>query len=292
MEFELNENQKMIAQMVKDLGEKEIKPKLMEWDESQTLPIELLKDKMGPLGLLGILVPQEYGGAGLGYFEYVTAISEIGKVCGSIGLSVAAHNSLCSGHINQFANDEQKKKWLSKLATGEWLGAWALTEPNTGSDAMRMKCTAVEEGDDYIINGTKTWITHGKSSDVVVAIVRTGELLDSRGMTAFVIERGTPGLKAGKKEDKLGMRSSETTEVIFEDCRVPKANILGQVGEGFIQAMKVLDGGRISIAALGLGIAKGALMQVFNTPRKGSNSVSQFQISREFPLNWPIWLLK
>lgn len=259
MDFELNENQKMIAQMVRDLGEKEIKPRLMEWDEVQELPIELLKEKMGPLGLLGILVPEEYGGSGFGYAEYVTAVSEVGRICGSIGLSTAAHNSLCTGHILQFANEEQKQNWLPKLASGQWLGAWALTEPNTGSDAMRMKCTAVEDGDDFILNGTKTWITHGKSSDVMVAIVRTGELLDSHGMTAFVIERGTPGLKAGKKEDKLGMRASETAEVIFEDCRVPKANILGKVGEGFIQAMKVLDGGRISIAALGLGIAKGAL---------------------------------
>ena len=259
MNFELNENQKMIAQMVKDLGDKEIRPRLMEWDEAQTLPIELLKEKMGALGLMGILIPEEFGGAGFGYTEYVTAISEIGKICGSIGLSVAAHNSLCSGHINQFANDEQKKRWLPKLATGHWLGAWALTEPNTGSDAMRMKCTATEDGDHFVLNGTKTWITHGITSDVVVVIARTGELLDSHGMTAFVVERGTPGLKAGKKENKLGMRASETAEVIFDDCRVHKDNILGQVGEGFIQAMKILDGGRISIAALGLGIAKGAL---------------------------------
>lgn len=259
MNFELNENQKMIAQMVKDLGDKEIRPRLMEWDEAQTLPIELLKEKMGPLGLMGILIPEEYGGAGFGYAEYVTAVSEIGKICGSIALSVAAHNSLCSGHINMFANEEQKNKWLPKLASGEWLGAWALTEPNTGSDAMRMKCIAAEDGDHFVLNGTKTWITHGISSDVIVVIARTGELLDSHGMTAFVVERGNPGLKAGKKENKLGMRASETAEVIFDNCRVHKDNILGQVGEGFIQAMKILDGGRISIAALGLGIAKGAL---------------------------------
>src|SRR5690606_18357328 len=195
---------------------------------------------------------------GLGYFEYISTIVEVARICGSVGLSVAAHNSLCTGHILQFGSDEQKAKWLPKLATGEWLGAWALTEPNTGSDAMRMKCTARKEGDEWVLNGTKSWITHGKSSDVVVAIVRTGELLDSKGMTAFVIERGTPGLKAGKKENKLGMRSSETAEVIFEECRVPEANVLGQVGEGFQQAMKILDGGRISIAALSVGIAKGA----------------------------------
>lgn len=254
----MNENQKMIAQMIRDFGEKEIKPKLMEWDESQEFPVEVFK-KLGELGLMGVLVPQEYGGSGLGYFEYVTVISEIGKICGSIGLSTAAHNSLCTGHIMQFANEEQKKKWLPKLASAEWIGAWALTEANTGSDAMRMKCTATQDGDYWVINGAKTWITHGISGDIVVAIVRTGELLDSHGMTAFAIERGTPGMSGGKKENKLGMRASETAEVIFDNCRVHKDNILGEVGEGFIQAMKVLDGGRISIGALGLGIAKGAL---------------------------------
>jgi alkylation response protein AidB-like acyl-CoA dehydrogenase len=253
----------MIQQMVRDFAEKEIKPNLMHWDEEQILPIETLK-KLGELGLLGILVPTEYGGAGFGYFEYVTALTEIGKVCGSLGLSVAAHNSLCTGHIKDFGNEEQKKKWLPKLATGEWLGAWALTEANTGSDAMRMKCTAVQDGDYWVINGAKNWITHGKSSDIVVAIVRTGDLLDSHGMTAFAVERGTPGLKAGKKENKLGMRASETAEVIFENCRVHKDNILGKVGDGFIQAMKILDGGRISIAALSLGIAKGALEASIN----------------------------
>ncbi len=262
-DFALSENQKMIQQMVRDFAEKEIKPNLMHWDEEQILPIETLK-KLGELGLLGILVPTEYGGAGFGYFEYVTALTEIGKVCGSLGLSVAAHNSLCTGHIKDFGNEEQKKKWLPKLATGEWLGAWALTEANTGSDAMRMKCTAVQDGDYWVINGAKNWITHGKSSDIVVAIVRTGDLLDSHGMTAFAVERGTPGLKAGKKENKLGMRASETAEVIFENCRVHKDNILGKVGDGFIQAMKILDGGRISIAALSLGIAKGALEASIN----------------------------
>ncbi|HEX2617443.1 MAG TPA: acyl-CoA dehydrogenase family protein [Flavobacteriales bacterium] len=258
MEFNETENQRMIAQAVRDLVEKEVRPFLMDWDERQHMPIDLFKKHFGPAGMLGVLVPEEYGGAGLGYMEYVSTIVEVARVCGSIGLSVAAHNSLCTGHILQFASKEQKSKWLPKLASGEWLGAWALTEPNTGSDAMRMKCTAKKDGNAWVLNGTKCWITHGISSDVVVAIVRTGELLDSKGMTAFVIERGTPGLKAGKKENKLGMRSSETAEVIFEDCRVPEANILGQVGEGFQQAMKVLDGGRISIAALSLGIAKGA----------------------------------
>lgn len=258
MNFELNENQQMIADMIRNFGDKEIRPRLMEWDESQELPIDVLK-KLGDLGLMGVLVPTEYGGSGFGYFEYVTALTEIGSICGSIGLSVAAHNSLCTGHILQFGNEEQKQKYLPKLASAEYLGAWALTEPNTGSDAMRMKVTATKDGDYYILNGAKCWITHGKSSDVLVAIVRTGELLDSHGMSTFIIDRNNPGLKAGKKENKLGMRASETAEVIFEDCRVHKSMMLGEEGDGFIQAMKVLDGGRISIAALSLGIAKGAL---------------------------------
>ena len=271
MDFIANDNQQMIADMIRDFGEKNIRPRLMEWDENQELPIEVLK-KLGELGLLGVLVPEEYGGSGFGYYEYVTAVSEIGRICGSIGLSVAAHNSLCTGHILENANEEQKKRWLPKLATGEWLGAWALTEANTGSDAMRMKTTAEQDGDYWVLNGTKNWITHGISSDIVVAIVRTGELLDSHGMTAFAIERGNPGLKAGKKENKLGMRASETAEVIFDNCRVDKDNIIGNVGEGFIQAMKVLDGGRISIAALALGIAKGS----FDAARKYSKEREQF----------------
>lgn len=257
LSFNLTENQMMIVQSVRDFAEREIRPYVMEWDESQEFPVDLFR-KMGKQGYLGVLVPEVYGGAGLGYIEYVHIIVEIAKVCGSIGLSTAAHNSLCTNHILSFANETQKKKYLPKLATGEWIGAWALTEPNTGSDAMRMKCVALKDGNDYILNGTKCWITHGKSSDVLVVIARTGELLDSHGMTAFVVERGTPGLKAGKKENKLGMRASETAEVIFEDCRVSADNILGNVGDGFIQAMKILDGGRISIASLGLGIAKGA----------------------------------
>lgn len=257
MNFEQTDSAKAVAQMARDFAEKEIKPYLMDWDESQELPLQTLK-KMGELGLMGVLVPEEYGGAGMGYFEYVNAIVEVAKVCGSVGLSMAAHNSLCTNHILSFGNEAQKKKYLPKLATCEHLGAWALTEPNTGSDAMRMKCTARKEGDKWIINGTKCWITHGKSSDVVVAIIRTGELLDSKGMTAFVIERNNPGLKAGKKENKLGMRCSETAEVIFDNCVVGEDAVLGNVGEGFQQAMKILDGGRISIAALGLGIAKGA----------------------------------
>lgn len=257
MDFELNENQKLIASMIKDFGEKEITPFRNQWDDDQTFPIEVMK-KLGELGLMGVVVPQEYGGSGFGYDEYITAISELAKLDPGIGLSMAAHNSLCTGHILQFGSEEQKQRWLPKLATAEWLGAWGLTEPNTGSDAGNMRTTAKKEGTEWVINGTKNWITHGKSSDIAVVIVRTGELGDSHGMTAFVVERGTPGFKAGKKENKLGMRTSETAEMIFEDCRVPEENILGEVGYGFIQSMKVLDGGRISIAALSLGIAEGA----------------------------------
>lgn len=257
-DFHLNENQKMIADMIRKFGKEEILPHFMKWDEEQIFPVDLFR-KMGELGLMGVLVPQEYGGAGLSYTEYVTVISEIGKMCGSIGLSVAAHNSLCTGHILQFGNEEQKKKYLPKLASGQWIGAWGLTEANTGSDAMRMKCVARKEGEYWIINGTKNWITHGITGDVAVVLVRTGELLDSHGITAFIVERGTPGFRGGKKENKLGMRSSETAELIFEDCKVHESQIIGNVGEGFIQAMKVLDGGRISIAALSVGIAKGAL---------------------------------
>jgi alkylation response protein AidB-like acyl-CoA dehydrogenase len=258
MSFQMSENQQMIADMIRKFGKEHIYPKMMEWDESQEFPIEVFK-KLGELGLMGVLVPTEYGGSGFGYTEYVTAITELGSICGSIALSMAAHNSLCTGHILQFANEEQKKKYLPKLATAEWIGAWGLTEANTGSDAMRMKCTAVQDGDYWVINGTKNWITHGITGNVAVVLVRTGELLDSHGITAFIIERGTPGFKGGKKENKLGMRASETAELIFENCRVHKSQVIGQVGDGFVQAMKVLDGGRISIAALSLGIAKGAL---------------------------------
>lgn len=257
MSVEAINNLQLIKESARDFAEQYIRPHVMEWDESQHFPIDLFH-KMGEYGFLGVLVPEQYHGGGLGYQEYITVIEEIAKVCGSIGLSVAAHNSLCTNHLLLFGNDEQKEKYLPKLATGEWIGAWGLTEPNTGSDAGRMKTVAERDGDYFIINGAKNFITHGKSGNVVVVIVRTGEPLDSHGMTAFVIERGTPGFSAGKKENKLGMRASETTELIFNNCRVHKSQILGKEGEGFIQAMKVLDGGRISIAALSLGIAKGA----------------------------------
>ncbi len=257
MDFTPNENQKMIAQMVKDFAEKEIRPYVMHWDENEIFPVDVMK-KMGELGLLGIFIPQEYGGSGFGYFEYMSALIELGKVCGGIALSVAAHNSLCTGHIYYHGSEEQKKKYLPKLATGEWIGAWGLTEPNTGSDAMRMKCVAHKDGNDWVINGAKTWITHGLSGDVAVVLVRTGELLDSNGITAFIVEKGTPGFSAVKIKNKLGVRASETAELIFDNVRVPEENVIGEVGQGFKQAMKVLDGGRISIASVSLGIAKGA----------------------------------
>ena len=231
---------------------------MMEWDGSQEFPVEVFK-KLGELGLMGVLVPTEYGGSGFGYSEYVTAITELGCICGSIALSMAAHNSLCTGHILQFGNEEQKKKYLPKLATAEWIGAWGLTEANTGSDAMRMQCVAVKDGEHWVLNGTKNWITHGITGNVAVVLARTGDLLDSHGITAFIVERTAEGFRGGKKENKLGMRASETAELIFENCRVHESQVLGKVGDGFVQAMKVLDGGRISIAALSLGIAKGAL---------------------------------
>lgn len=271
MDFSTTENQKMIAQTIRDFADKHIRPKMMEWDESQEFPVHIFKE-LGKLGLMGVLVPAEYGGSGFSYTEYVTAIVELSRVCGSIGLSMAAHNSLCTGHILQFGNEEQKQKYLPKLATAEWIGAWGLTEANTGSDALRMQCVAKKVGDEWVINGNKNWITHGKSGDVAVVLARTGELLDSHGISAFIVERGTKGFKAGKKENKLGMRASETVEMIFEDCHIPAANLLGKEGEGFKQAMKVLDGGRISIASLGLGIAKGA----FDAAVKYSKEREQF----------------
>lgn len=257
MNFEYNETQAMIADSIRDFAEQNIRPHIMEWDESQHFPVELFK-KLGEMGYMGVLVPEELGGSGLGYHEYITVIEEISKVDPSIGLSVAAHNSLCTNHILTFGNEEQKKKWIPKLATAEHIGAWGLTEHNTGSDAGGMNTTAVRDGDHWIVNGAKNFITHAKSGDIAVVIVRTGEKGDSRGMTAFVFEKGMPGFTSGKKEDKLGMRASETAELIFDNCRIPDANRLGEVGEGFIQAMKILDGGRISIGALSLGIAKGA----------------------------------
>ena len=257
MDFSYNETQSMIAQSIRDFAEQHIRPFIMEWDEAQIFPVPLFK-KLGEMGFMGVLVPEELGGSGLGYHEYITIIEEISKVDSSIGLSIAAHNSLCTNHILSFGTEEQKKRWIPKLASGEHIGAWGLTEHNTGSDAGGMNTTAVKEGDDWIINGAKNFITHAISGDVAVVIVRTGEKGNSRGTTAFVLEKGMKGFTSGKKENKLGMRASETAELIFDNCRVPDSHRLGEVGEGFIQAMKILDGGRISIGALSLGIAKGA----------------------------------
>ena len=257
MDFNLTENQRMIQEMTRDFAKQMVLPYRNEWDDKEHFPIDILKEA-GELGLLGVLVPEEYGGSGMGYLEYVSVLTELGKVCGGFGLSVAAHNSLCTGHILQHGNEEQKKKYLPALATGEHIGAWGLTEPNTGSDAMRMKCVAEKDGDEWVINGMKTWITHALSADVYVILVRTGELLDSNGISAFIIEKGTPGLTANKITNKVGVRASETAELYFDNVRVPAANLIGEEGQGFKQAMKVLDGGRISIAALSLGVAKGA----------------------------------
>ena len=257
MNFNQDEITSQVAETARNFAIQHIKPFVMEWDESQHFPVEVFKE-LGKLGMMGVFVPEVYGGSGLGYFEYKVVIEEIAKVCGSIGLSVAAHNSLCTGHILLFGNDEQKKKYLPKLATAEWIGAWGLTEPNTGSDAGNMKCTAVKNGDKWVLNGTKNWITHGKTGDVAVVIARTGEPRTRNNSTAFVVERGITGFLGGKKENKLGMRASETAEMIFDNCIIADEQRLGEVGEGFKQAMKVLDGGRISIASLSLGIAKGA----------------------------------
>jgi len=279
IDFQPSELTQQVAETAREFARQNIKPYVMDWDETQEFPVNVFKE-MGKLGLMGVVVPEEYGGAGLGYAEYVAVISEISKVCGSIGLSVAAHNSLCTGHILAFGNETQKSRYLPKLATAEWLGAWGLTEPNTGSDAGNMKCVAVKDGNDWVINGTKSWITHGKSGDIAVVICRTGEPRTRDNATAFIVERGTPGFSGGKKENKLGMRASETAEMIFDNCRIPDENRLGEVGEGFKQAMKVLDGGRISIAALSLGIATGAFeaaVQYSKERHQFDQPISNFQ---------------
>jgi alkylation response protein AidB-like acyl-CoA dehydrogenase len=279
MNFDYNETQSMIAQSIRDFAEQNIRPHIMEWDEAQVFPVPLFK-KLGEMGFMGVLVPHELGGSGLGYHEYITIIEEISKVDPSIGLSVAAHNSLCTNHILTFGNEEQKKKWIPKLATGEHIGAWGLTEHGTGSDAGGMNTTAVRDGDFWVVNGSKNFITHAISGDISVVIVRTGEKGDSKGMTAFVFEKGMPGFGSGKKENKLGMRASETAELIFDNCRIPDANRLGDVGQGFIQAMKILDGGRISIGALSLGIAKGAYEAALKYSKERhqfGKAISEFQ---------------
>ncbi|MEY4702919.1 MAG: hypothetical protein RIR96_816 [Bacteroidota bacterium] len=279
MHFETSELTQQVAQSARDFAQQHIRPNLMEWDESQEFPIHIFKE-LGKLGMMGVLVPEAYGGTSLGYFEYNAIIQEIAKVCGSVGLSLAAHNSLCTGHILAFGNEAQKQKYLPKLATAEHIGAWGLTEPNTGSDAGNMKTTAVRDGDKWIINGTKSWITHGKSGDVAVVMCRTGEPRAKNNSTAFIVERGTPGFSAGKKENKLGMRASETAEMIFDQCVVSDENRLGEVGDGFKQSMKILDGGRISIAALSLGIARGAYeaaLQYSKERHQFDQPISNFQ---------------
>jgi len=279
MEFLETELTQQVAQTAKDFAQQQIKPYLMEWDESQEFPVHVFKE-LGNLGMMGVLVPEHYGGTGLGYFEYNVIIQEISKVCGSVGLSLAAHNSLCTNHILSFGNENQKQKYLPKLATAEHIGAWGLTEANTGSDAGNMRTTAVKQGDNWVINGTKNWITHGKSGDVAIVICRTGEPRAKNNSTAFIVDRDTPGFSAGKKENKLGMRASETAEMIFDNCIISDEQRLGEVGEGFKQAMKILDGGRISIAALSLGIAKGAYeaaLQYSKERHQFDQPISNFQ---------------
>jgi len=279
MEFATEELTQQVARTARDFAAQYIRPHVMEWDEAQHFPHEIFKE-LGRLGMMGVLVPEEYGGSGLSYIEYVAIIEEIAKVCGAIGLSVAAHNSLCTGHILAFGNEEQKKKYLPALASAQALGAWGLTEANTGSDAGNMACTAVKDGGDWVLNGTKNWITHGISGDIAVVVARTGEPRTKNNATAFVVERGTKGFSGGKKENKLGMRASETAEMIFDNCRIPDANRLGDVGNGFQQALKVLDGGRISIAALSVGIAKGALeaaLQYSKERHQFDQPISNFQ---------------
>lgn len=279
MNFSVSELTKQVAETARDFAEKNIRPYVMEWDEKQIFPREMFRE-MGKIGLMGVLVPEKYGGSGLSYFEYNAIIQEIARVDGAIGLSVAAHNSLCTGHIMTFGNEEQKQRYLPKLATAEYIGAWGLTEPETGSDAGNMSCIAVKDGNQWIINGTKTWITHGKSGDVAVVMCRTGEPLAHHNVTAFIVDGSNPGFKRGKKENKLGMRASETAQMIFEDCRVGEDAMLGNKGDGFKQAMKILDGGRISIGALSLGIARGAFeaaVKYAKERRQFGKPISEFQ---------------
>ncbi len=270
-EINTSETQRMVFEAARDFAAQYIFPNIMEWDEAQYFPKEIF-EKAGALGFMGMIIPEAYGGSGMGYHEYVTLIETISIVDPSIGLSIAAHNSLCSNHIYSFGNEEQRLRWLPNLCSGSLIGAWGLTEHNTGSDAKGMTTTALKDGNTWVLNGTKNFITHGISGDIAVVIARNGEKGDSRGMTAFVVERGTPGFTAGKKENKLGMRASETAEMIFDNCVIPDENRLGPVGEGFIQSMKILDGGRISIAALSLGVAKGS----FNASLKYSKERKQF----------------
>lgn len=280
--LEFNEEQEVIRDTIKDFAENKIRPKIMEWDEAQIFPVDVMH-QLGELGFLGILVPEKYSGAGLGYTEYALVVEEIAKVDPSVSLSVAAHNGLCTNHINLFANEELKEKYLPDLATGRKIGAWGLTEPGSGTDAGGMKTTAVKEGNEYVLNGTKTFITHGASGETAVIMAVTDPSKGTKGISAFIVEMDTPGFITGKKENKLGMRASETTQLIFENCRVPAENLIGNEGEGFIQAMKILEGGRISIAALSCGLTAGCLeasLKYSGERKQFGKPISDFQAIR------------
>jgi alkylation response protein AidB-like acyl-CoA dehydrogenase len=279
LDFQLNDEQLHLKKMVRDFAQSEIAPNVMKWDEPGTFPLETVKE-LGKLGLMGIVFPTDYSGAGMGYVEYVIAIEELSRVDGSVGIIVAAHTSLCSNHIFIAGNEEQKRKYIPKLATGEFIGAWGLTEPGSGSDAGGARCTAVRKGNKWVMNGTKTFITNARYADVVVVIAVTDKTAHTHGLSAFVVDKGTKGFRIGKKEDKLGLRASDTSELIFEDCELPLENLLGHEGEGFVDAMKVLDGGRISIAALGLGMAQGAYEAALNYSKQRKQfgkAISEFQ---------------
>ncbi|HSY72812.1 MAG TPA: acyl-CoA dehydrogenase [Alloacidobacterium sp.] len=277
--FKLTDEQEHLRKEIRDFAQREILPNVMRWDEASEFPADVVR-QMGQMGLMGIIFPAEYGGAGLGYVDYMTAIEELSAVDGSIGIIVAAHNSLCSNHIFLAGNEEQRRKYIPKLASGEWLGAWGLTEPNSGSDAAGAKTTAVRKGDTWVLNGNKTFITNGHYADVAVVIAVTDKTQGTHGLSAFVVEKGTPGFRPGKKENKLGLRASDTSELIFEDCEIPAENLLGNLGEGFVDSMRVLDGGRISIAALSLGIARGALeasLHYVKERRQFGKAIAEFQ---------------
>jgi alkylation response protein AidB-like acyl-CoA dehydrogenase len=279
LDFLLNEEQLQLKKSVREFAEREIGPNVMKWDESGEFPLATIKE-LGKLGLLGMVFPAQYNGAGMGYVEYATAIEELSRVDGSVGIIVAAHTSLCSNHIFIAGTEEQKKKYVSKLATGEYLGAWGLTEPSSGSDAGSARMTAMRKGKHWLLNGTKTFITNGHYADVVVVIGVTDRAAHTHGLSAFIVEKGTKGFRAGKKENKLGLRASDTSELIFEDCLIPAENLLGQEGAGFVDAMQVLDGGRISIAALSLGMAQGAYesaLKYSKTRKQFGKAISEFQ---------------
>jgi alkylation response protein AidB-like acyl-CoA dehydrogenase len=279
LDFQLSDEQLQLKKMVRDFAEREIAPNVMKWDEPGTFPLETVKE-LGKLGLMGTIFPIEYGGAGMGYIEYVTAVEELSRVDGSVGIIVAAHTSLCSNHIFVAGNEAQRRKYVPKLATGEFIGAWGLTEPGAGSDAGGARCSAVRRGNNWVLNGTKTFITNGHYADVAVVVAVTDKTAHTHGLSAFVVEKGTKGFRSGKKENKLGLRASDTSELIFEDCEIPAENLLGQEGHGFVDAMKILDGGRISIAALGLGIAQGAYeaaLKYSKERKQFGQPISQFQ---------------